>query len=194
MISCPSRSHLCAPAARATASGNGTARRTSWVTPPASTRLARCAWAFERGFAAAHMSLFSQVAMALSLPPGRRRALDELSCITMRRRNLYRGLRPLGDGQVLVTKERGLEPAGFQGSPPGLTPSKAGGPHGGSVGDAEERPRGVRRGVSLRVRAPWVSPGRGVRPRSRPGPPRRRRGTASRVRARGLRRGGSLHL
>src|SRR5881392_1777066 len=57
MISCPSRSHLCAPSARATASGNGAARRTSWVTPPGSVRRARCASARDRGFAAAHASV-----------------------------------------------------------------------------------------------------------------------------------------
>src|SRR6476620_6870711 len=57
MISCPSRSHLCAPSARATASGNGAARRTSWVTPPGSVRRARRASDPDRGFAAAHASV-----------------------------------------------------------------------------------------------------------------------------------------
>src|SRR6266550_2651947 len=57
MISCPSRSHLCAPSARATASGNGAARRTSWVTPPGSVRRARCASDPDRGLAAAHASV-----------------------------------------------------------------------------------------------------------------------------------------
>src|SRR6266581_7466432 len=57
MISWPSRSHLCAPSARATASGNGAARRTSWVTPPGSVRRARCDNAADRGFAAAHASV-----------------------------------------------------------------------------------------------------------------------------------------
>src|SRR4029077_15249263 len=52
-----SRSHLCAPSARATASGNGAARRTSWVTPPGSVRRARGASAPDRGFAAAHASV-----------------------------------------------------------------------------------------------------------------------------------------
>src|SRR6185437_10658582 len=57
MISCPSRSHLCAPSARATASGNGAARRTSWVTPPGSVRRARWASDPDRGFATAHASV-----------------------------------------------------------------------------------------------------------------------------------------
>src|SRR6266545_14389 len=57
MISCPSRSHLCAPSARATASGNGAARRTSWVTPPGSVRRARCDSDPDRGFAAAHAAV-----------------------------------------------------------------------------------------------------------------------------------------
>src|SRR6201996_224465 len=57
MISCPSRSHLCAPSARATASGNGAARRTSWVTPPGSVRRGRCARGPDPGVAGAHASV-----------------------------------------------------------------------------------------------------------------------------------------
>src|SRR4029077_7546802 len=70
MISCPSRSHLCAPSARATASGNGAARRTSWVTPPGSVRRARCASDADRGFAAAQasVSLSPDVMALVSVP------------------------------------------------------------------------------------------------------------------------------
>src|SRR6266487_14816 len=52
----------------------------------------------------------------------------------------------------------------------------------------------MRGGLPVRVRAAWLPPGGGVRPRGRARPPRGRRGVAPRVRARGLRRGRGVHL
>src|SRR5215472_15150512 len=53
MSSCPSRSHLRAPSARATATGNGSVSRTSCVTPPGSSRRARALSACDIGFSRA---------------------------------------------------------------------------------------------------------------------------------------------
>src|SRR6266550_260944 len=53
MSSWPSRSHLRAPSARATATGNGSASRTSCVTPPGNRCRARALSAADRGFSAA---------------------------------------------------------------------------------------------------------------------------------------------
>src|SRR5208283_1500606 len=57
MSSWPSRSHFRDRLARATASGNGSTRRTSWVTPPARDRRALLLSSAERGFSAAHRAV-----------------------------------------------------------------------------------------------------------------------------------------
>src|SRR5215468_5103795 len=77
MSSWPSRSHLRAPSARATASGNGSASRTSCVTPPGNRYRARALSAADWGFSAAHRATAPS-----ATPPTSRVAVPPLAAVS----------------------------------------------------------------------------------------------------------------